>query len=175
MSNSNNFQIREAIPADAEALRRYLMEFTAERCPFVFQRDSTPSIADEEQFIRRHAETPNSVLFLGEVDQRIIGMLDFLTPTRPELAHGGALGMSVLREFRRRGIGRALLNRLIEWAEKRPMLRRVELEVFATNVAAIGLYEQFGFVLEGRRRGAVRIGGTYVDVLCMARVFHERP
>ncbi|MFA5901656.1 MAG: GNAT family N-acetyltransferase [Verrucomicrobiia bacterium] len=174
MSNSNCIEVRPAVPTDAEALQRFVAAFMEEDCPFVYGFETVPSVVEEEKFIRLHTETSNSVLLLAEQDGRIVGMLTFRVETRRRAAHCGKFGMTVLREYRRRGIGRALLNWLFEWVKDRPTLRRVELGVFATNVAAIKLYKQFGFVLEGCRRGAVRIGDTSVDDLCMARLFDER-
>ncbi|MDX1510349.1 MAG: ribosomal protein S18-alanine N-acetyltransferase [Nitriliruptorales bacterium] len=60
------------------------------------------------------------------------------------------LAIAVARSRRRRGLGRALLVRLVEDAADRaagPMT----LEVRADNLAAIGLYRSCGFVETGRR------------------------
>lgn len=46
---------------------------------------------------------------------------------------------------------------------------RVELEVFASNTAAIALYEKLGFVVEGRKSRARKVDGAYDDDLIMAR------
>lgn len=52
----------------------------------------------------------------------------------------------------------------------RGSLARIELEVFASNVAAIALYERLGFVHEGRKRSARILDGRIEDMLCMALV-----
>jgi RimJ/RimL family protein N-acetyltransferase len=62
----------------------------------------------------------------------------------------GEIGMAVAREWRRRGVGSALLGAAIEWARERG-LHKLSLGVFAHNAAAIALYRKFGFVEEGRR------------------------
>jgi RimJ/RimL family protein N-acetyltransferase len=41
------------------------------------------------------------------------------------------------------------------------------------NKPAIALYEKFGFVSEGLRRNAVRVGGTYENVIAMALLFQS--
>jgi RimJ/RimL family protein N-acetyltransferase len=46
-------------------------------------------------------------------------------------------------------------------------LKRVELEVFASNKIAIGLYEREGFVIEGRKRFARFLDGAEDDILIM--------
>jgi RimJ/RimL family protein N-acetyltransferase len=62
----------------------------------------------------------------------------------------GELGMAVAREWRRRGVGAALLAAAIDWARERG-LHKLSLSVFPHNSAAIALYRKFGFVEEGRR------------------------
>jgi len=47
-------------------------------------------------------------------------------------------------------------------------LERVELEVFASNHAAIRLYENLGFEVEGTLRRACKLDGNYDDLLRMA-------
>jgi RimJ/RimL family protein N-acetyltransferase len=47
-------------------------------------------------------------------------------------------------------------------------LHRVELEVYAFNPRAQRSYEKCGFVVEGRRRDALRWQGEWVDAITMA-------
>jgi ribosomal protein S18 acetylase RimI-like enzyme len=65
--------------------------------------------------------------------------------------HGfGELGMAVMREWRGRGVGSALLAAAIDWARERG-LHKLSLSVFPHNTAAVALYRKHGFVEEGRR------------------------
>ena len=60
--------------------------------------------------------------------------------------------VAVHPDARRRGIGRALLRRVIEDARRR-RLRLAVLEVRPSNDEARALYESFGFRVVGRRHG----------------------
>lgn len=94
------------------------------------------------------------------------------------LRHGGLLALGVHPDCQGQGLGRRLLEALLQWADApgpdpdgvvRP-LSRVELYVRADNPRAIALYESAGFVVEGRRVGFVRLDdGTLIDDLVMAR------
>ena len=58
-------------------------------------------------------------------------------------------------DFRRRGLGRALLRALLTVAKEKGC-EQVALEVRASNEAAIRMYEDAGFSTAGRRRGFYR-------------------
>jgi ribosomal-protein-alanine N-acetyltransferase len=58
---------------------------------------------------------------------------------------------------RRQGLGGRVLQHLLREARRRGA-RAATLEVAATNTAALGLYSQLGFRIQGRRRGYYRDG-----------------
>ena len=69
--------------------------------------------------------------------------------------YGEVKRMYVRPEFRGKGLGKAMLNRLVDYARDRGVdLLRLETGIY--EVEAIGLYEEFGFL----RRGPF---GEYVD------------
>ncbi|MDQ3778125.1 MAG: GNAT family N-acetyltransferase, partial [Actinomycetota bacterium] len=69
--------------------------------------------------------------------------------------------------YRRRGIGRALLEQAVAWARE-VGVRKLELHVFPHNEPAIALYERFGFRREGLRAAQYRRGDEYLDAILMA-------
>lgn len=161
--------IRHAVASDATALHDFMVGIVAERLPVLYERAAAPSVDEEREFIERFAGASRSALFVAAIGDRVVGVLDFHGHKRAQAAHGGAFGMSVSAEERGKGVGRALLQALVDWAPA-VGLSRLELEVFATNARAIALYGAMGFQLEGTRRGAVVVNGQAVDVLVMSRL-----
>lgn len=80
------------------------------------------------------------------------------------LDEGYITNVAVLPAYRRQGVAGALLSELLHRAEG---LSFVTLEVRASNAAAIALYEKYGFVLAGIRRGFYR--QPTEDALLMTR------
>jgi ribosomal protein S18 acetylase RimI-like enzyme len=76
-------------------------------------------------------------------------------------------GIAVDPAFQRRGVGRTLLDAAVAEARARGV-RRLTLRVLAHNEAAVRLYEQGGFAVEGVLRGEFFLDGRYVDDLLMA-------
>jgi GNAT superfamily N-acetyltransferase len=92
--------------------------------------------------------------FVAESDGETVGLIALYAND-----DGGAeLGMMVAREWRRRGIGAALLEAAVAWARAREV-RRLLLDVFARNGGAIAFYRSFGFVEDGRLRQIPRSSG----------------
>lgn len=72
-------------------------------------------------------------------------------------------------DWRGRGVGRALMDRALEWASRSP-LQKLALSVYAHNAPAIALYRKLGFEEEGRRVAEYLFpDGSYRDDVLMAR------
>ena len=65
------------------------------------------------------------------------------------------------------GLGKAIMEDLLRWA-KSEGVRKVTLDVFATNSSAISLYREMGFAEEARLTGQVILAGQPVDELVMS-------
>lgn len=112
--------------------------------------------------------------FVAVDDERVVGWIDINVHALPGFTHSGRLGMGLLPPYRSKGIGRRLLESALA-AAKVLGLRRVELQVFASNEPAIRLYESVGFVREGRRTNARILHGVADDIIDMAFFFHDPP
>ena len=78
------------------------------------------------------------------------------------------LGLMVARDYRRLGVGTALMVEAERWA-RGAGVRKVELHVFPHNEPAIALYEGLGYEREGFRYGHYRRGNEFVDAILMAK------
>jgi RimJ/RimL family protein N-acetyltransferase len=79
------------------------------------------------------------------------------------------LGMGVIASHRGMGIAKHLLRLTLDHAKNANGLEKVELEVFKSNTAAIGMYENMGFVREGERIDARKIDGQYDNLVLMGK------
>lgn len=87
---------------------------------------------------------PNVVRLKAMADGRMVGFIAGDIRPREELAWIATIG--VVPEYRRRGIGTALLQA----CEAQLAVRRVRLSVRASNQAAIDLYERLDYQQVGR-------------------------
>ncbi|CAE6837243.1 L-amino acid N-acetyltransferase AaaT [Paraburkholderia haematera] len=117
---------------------------------------------------------PSEIVIAAMVGDTLVGEAE-LTPFKGRRAHAASLGIGVHDAWHRRGIGNALMTELLDLADNWLGLRRVELDVFADNHAALALYRKFGFELEAHQRGAVLRRGVLIDCYFMARLREPAP
>ena len=163
------YEIRPARSDDAEALEIFMQSLIGENLPVLYTKVASPTLDGMITFINAHSDPNISLLFVVIYEGHLIGMLDADIHKNSQRSHCASFGMSVLNEYRRYGVGSSLLTKLFLWAKKN-QLKRIELEVFSNNLAAIGLYKKMGFCVEGVKKEAVRVGTGYVDMIQMVRL-----
>lgn len=112
---------------------------------------------------------PDDHMLVAELDGQVVGTASLHTK-KGRQRHAGALGIIVHEGYQNRGIGRALMEALLDIADNHLGLVRVELEVYVDNARAIHLYETLGFQTEGCKRMGIFRRGEFIDVLVMARI-----
>jgi len=165
----NAYRIRRAQPGDAEALTRLANDVSAEPEAWLISADGDwRSVADERRYLKALRRFPHAAVFVAEAeDGSLVGRLSVARDQHPASAHVADLGLMVAVGHRRRGIGRALLETAVKWAEANDV-RKLELHVFPWNEPAIQLYENFGFEREGYRKAHYHRAGEDVDAVLMA-------
>jgi ribosomal protein S18 acetylase RimI-like enzyme len=164
--------VREATPSDAAALLAHLKALAAEpgiNIPLA-PDEITTTVEQEKALLADIADSERAIMLVAVAEGAIVGELSLkaISPRRA-VRHVATLGMSVKQDWRGKGVGRALMTDALAWAPTAG-IKRIELYVYARNAAAIALYERFGFVTEGRRKGFIREGDTYLDDFVMAKL-----
>jgi L-phenylalanine/L-methionine N-acetyltransferase len=107
---------------------------------------------------------------VAEGDGRVVGTAGLIA-FQGRMNHAGEIAhIMVHDEFQERGIGRQLLEALLDIADNYLGLVRVELLVYPDNEGAVRLYERLGFTREGIKRRCARRQGRLVDAVMMARI-----
>lgn len=117
---------------------------------------------------QRDLISKNGPVYYAINKDKVVGWCDVFAEENPRQSHRGGLGMGILPEFRGQGIGSKLLQKVIEHA-KTFGLEKIELNVYTSNVSAIGLYKKFGFEQEGLIKKYRKLDGQYFDCLAMGK------
>ncbi len=168
-------RIRRALPEDAGAVLHYLRQVGGETDNLTFGGEG-PGLteSEEREYLARVGGSDNSLAMVATVDDAIVGSLTFDGGQRQRLRHMGEFGISVAQAYAGLGIGRALIEHMLEWAERGGVVRKINLKVRADNAGAIRLYERMGWVHEGRSTRDTLIDGRFNDCLLMGRAVDPR-
>jgi RimJ/RimL family protein N-acetyltransferase len=158
--------LRKGRVADAVALLAYVNAVAAEGRFFLVDRIEL-TMEEEHKWIRAHDGGPGGLLIVVADGERVVGNLSASRVKYSKGKHRAHVGLGMLPEYRGKGVGRALLEEALGWARSQ-RVRKLSLEVIASNKRAVALYRSFGFVQDGVNRRHFKIKGRYVDNIHMA-------
>ena len=108
--------------------------------------------------------------------ERLVGTVGIQRERPRKLTHKAVIwGVYVAPAFRKRGVGRKLLDHALAHAMSLAGLLRVNLGVNTANPAAIALYKSVGFEPFGLERGFLLVDGVLHDELHMALAIATQP
>ncbi len=158
--------IRRARPSDAETLLSNVNEVGAEEVYLHTEKlEKTPE--QEREWIAGY-DGKRSLLLVAEMQRKVVGQADVRRGQLLKNSHTAQFGISLVKDARGVGLGRALTEECIAWARSTGV-RKLCLTVFATNQRAMALYRKLGFEEEARLKGQVILRGVAVDEVVMAR------
>src|SRR3972149_3995227 len=132
MDETNNpveFTIRRAEPSDAGALHRVYS------APNVIRGTLQLPFPSAENWRKRLAEPPEGTFNLVAcMENEVVGQSGLHTfPNNPRRRHAGQIGMAVRDDWQGKGAGTALLEAVVDLADKWLNLVRLELDVYTDN------------------------------------------
>jgi RimJ/RimL family protein N-acetyltransferase len=162
--------IRTATATDAKGVLELLLRLDEETRFMMYEPgERSTSVDRQAETLRALFASNNSTFLLAEEGGRPVGFLEATGGAFRRNRHVAHLVIGVLEEHAGRGIGTALMVEAQRWARERG-IRRLELTVETHNRAARALYEKMGFAVEGTRKDAMLVDGSYVDEYHMARL-----
>ncbi|HSJ93748.1 MAG TPA: GNAT family N-acetyltransferase [Gaiellaceae bacterium] len=168
MSERPRFHVRKAEPGDAAELVELALAVGSEPEGWLVTNGTWRSVSDERRYVRAIRRSKAAAVLVAEAPEGIVGRLSLSRDPHPASRHVADLGLMVAADWRRRGVGRALMLGAEEWARSAGV-RKLELHVLPNNEAAISLYESLGYEREGVRRNHYRRGADLVDAVLMAK------
>jgi L-amino acid N-acyltransferase YncA len=155
--------VRILTRADAAAFRELRLRALKEHADAFtssYEEDLQQPLAATEQ---RIAGSAANTFWGAFIDGRLQGIVGLLREPRRKNAHkADIVAMYVAPESGRRGLGRALLQAVIDHARSLG-LEQLVLSVTRSNHAAAELYRTTGFVTFGVEPRAIKVAGEYFD------------
>lgn len=173
-SSSGLVEIRPIRSSDAAGYVDLLNELDQETSFLLWEPGERSVEVEELRGRLALAEHSTRVRIVAACDDRLVGFLVGVRGPVRRTRHRADFTMAVLGGYRRRSVGTRLLHQLEVWAVENE-ISRLELTVMAHNHGARTLYERHGFMLEGIKRGAIRVEGELVDECVMGKLLRPTP
>lgn len=168
-SDGTPYLIRYPKRTDLQKLWRYINELSEEKTFISFQGEEI-SLKDERAFLNnaiKKIKDGRGMLLLVESGGKIVGVSDVHMKPRIS-AHIGVFGISISKKFRGKGVGKKLMELVLDESKKNlKNLRILELDCFANNPIAAEMYKSFGFKEYGRLPEGIAHKGGFVDDILM--------
>ncbi|MCR8969756.1 GNAT family N-acetyltransferase [Facklamia sp. 7083-14-GEN3] len=126
-------------------------------------------VQQEKDLIRKYLLAKKSLLLIIEVDGQVIGIGNLANLSNHKQDHIAELGVSIVKDYWGYGIGKMIVQELIDFAKKVD-LKILTLEVVTENQRAVRLYKSFGFDIKGTLSQRLRHGHFYYDVYTMEKI-----
>lgn len=112
---------------------------------------------------------PQNLRFVGQIENVITGWGAF-SPVSSRIVYSGVMEVSIYvhKDFRGKGIGNALLGRLVTESELQGIWT-LQAGIFPENHSSIALHEKFGFRKVGYREKIGKMDGIWRDTILMER------
>ena len=150
---------------DAQAYCEVRLE-ALERDPSAFSSsvEDHRKLSESEIRARLSKDPANNFVIGVYAEGRLAGTAGFVRETQVKMRHKGRIwGVYLAGELRGRGIGRRMLQMVVERAAKIEGLEQIVLSVTTTQAAAIATYGSLGFRSFGVEPKALKVGDRYID------------
>lgn len=169
IKQENKARIRTVCVEDAEAILQIHREVISEHDYFIaLPNEFNKTIEDHQKWIRTILKHERETMLVAEYKNNVVGWIVFHSQERMRMHHIGSFAIMLKKECRNKGIGKLMIQKLLTWAEKHPVIEKVTLGTFSTNTRAIELNRKLGFEEEGRKVKEFKFANDqYVDDVLM--------
>ena len=160
------YRVRPATADDATAICEIYNQGIEDRLATLETERRTPE--ERQQWIA--AKSERHPVIVAEHEGQITGWGSLnVFNARPAYRHVADFSVYVERAWRGKGVGRVLLERLVELGRELGYHKLV-LSAFPFNTAGVALYERLGFRTVGIYREQGLLDGRWVDTIIMEKV-----
>ncbi len=161
-----NFSIRPVTMEDTKAVAKVFSD------PSVMLGTMRLPFVAESLVAERTMAEPGLYRLIAETETEVVAYCQLRTfQDVPRHNHVGEIDLIAVRSgFQGKGVGKALMNAVLDLTDNWLQLERTGLLVWSDNARAIALYEAFGFEIEGTMRRYAKRPGGFADAHVMGRV-----
>jgi len=168
LKNGKEITIREATKEDAQLMIDFYNVVGGETDFLSFGKNEfIKDLTEYQKFLDDTKKEVNSIILLEEIDNKIIGISSINSSAKTRYKHVGEFGIVISQQYCGLGLGRKIIDYLIEWANSNGITKKISLVTSENNYRAIELYKKTGFEVEGILKKHNYINGVYCNTIMM--------
>jgi RimJ/RimL family protein N-acetyltransferase len=168
LKNNLEVEIRKVEKEDAQSMIDFYNVVGGETDFLSFGKNEFKKEREEyEAYIETVSKEENSIMLLATIDSKIVSIATINSSQKERTKHVGTLGIVISEKYTGLGLGKILMNELIDFAKQNGTTQKISLVTREDNVVAIELYKKLGFEVEGVLKKDNMINGQYYDTIAM--------
>jgi RimJ/RimL family protein N-acetyltransferase len=165
IEGGSDVSVRPAKASDARGWIDLLIQVSQED-RFILLESVNTTRRELARIFRFGAWSDQTAAIVAVADSVVVGQLT-TTRNRNIYSHTAEIGMSVVSEYRGKGVGAGLIEGAKDWSRIFGVEKLI-LNVVPQNARAIRFYEKMGFVPEGHRMKQAKLSYGYEDLIEMS-------
>jgi len=168
LKNGNQIILRKPKLEDATKMNEYYNQVGGESDNLLYGKNEY-HLNEEQQInnIKKINSDENSFMILACMNDNILGIGMIHNFINKRIAHNSQIYLSVKKDYWGLGLGTAILQEIVNFANTNPIIKNISLGVKATNENAIKMYEKLGFIKVGVNRNYFNVDGVIDDKIIM--------
>ncbi|MGL5718705.1 MAG: GNAT family N-acetyltransferase [Paraclostridium sp.] len=171
MKNNQDVVLRLPLESDASDIIEFYNIVACETTYLSFGKDEYKvSVESQENMIKSANESDNNTMILATIDNKIVGIGTISSNQKKKGKHVGILGIVITKEHCDLGLGKIMMDYLIDWCKSNGITTKISLSVRKDNERGIALYKKCGFEIEGILKNETYIDGEFFDIVAMGLI-----
>ncbi len=160
--------IRACCVEDARDLLKLKLDYLRNTTTIPLENNEyVEDVTLEFELIKEYINSPNSILLVAEYENSLIGNIDLTGSKRKKMFHTGMIGMGIKDDWRNQGLGKILIEAVINWAKNDSPITLIWLDVYSSNELGVNLYKNTGFKISGTMKNFFKEASGYKDKIQM--------
>jgi len=171
LRDGKEFIIRESTKEDAKLMIEFYNVVGGETDFLSFGgNEFIKNLKDFEDFIEATRGENNSIILLAQIDNKIVGIASINSSAKTRFKHVGEFGIVIAQQYCGLGLGRKIMDYIIEWANSNGITKKISLLTSENNYRAMELYKKVGFGVEGILKKDNYVNGVYGNTIMMGLI-----
>lgn len=139
--------------------------------PEAFGSSYEEDIKRSDEDWKKKMESTTSHIFVARDGEEYIGMAAAYQEQGKKISHIAYVwGVYVRESYRGQKISKKLMQAVLDEIQKNSEIRKINLNVNTKQIAALKLYESFGFQIAGTLHKELNVNGEYFDEYLMEKL-----